>query len=200
MAKVHRAYKHCWWHPSREITRQDCKDMYIMSEHLHIAQYAIADHFGCSVERVQKAVALRGHEEKKQTAVLRITIADIKKALPKIDAPRDDGSERRAQAPGIPAGVDILQWYAYYTKREDIIKKQQQQTPPTGAEKREFYRDLAIDVYCAARYGRLDAIHKAYSPQGDDLIRYLSDDKRHTLNRGSEEIEDEAQPYQNALE
>lgn len=98
-------------------------------------------------------------------------------------------SERRALEPGIPAGVDIIQWYAVYIGREHLKEKQ----PKTTKEKHKHYRDLAIDLYKASGYKYPEYIHRAFTPQGEDLMRYLANDKRHTLNRGqeSEEIEDE---------
>lgn len=214
MAKVHRAYRHVWnknswWHPARAITRQDFRDMYILSEHLGLDEEVIAEHFGCSVERVQKAVALRGQEEEKQQAILRITMGDVKKVLREIDVLREVGEIRRSLAEprrdqeevlGIPAGVDALDWYRAWEKLKKGEKPPEKQTSQTAEEKREYYRDLVIDLYRRAGYSIGESCDKAYSSQGDDLIRYLADDKRHRLNRDHESEEPEAQPYQNALQ
>jgi len=88
---------------------------------------------------------------------------------------------------GIPGGIDdALTWYYAYLKLADA-RNPDKAVSLTKESKDDYYRDLVYDLYCASGYSIDDSLKTAYSPQGDDLMRYLSDDKRHPLNRKRED-------------
>ena len=94
---------------------------------------------------------------------------------------------KREQERGIPGGVDdALDWYRAYVKLADM-RNTDKQVPLTKDKKEDHYRKLIIDLYQISGYSIEDGVRIAYSPQGDELMRYLSDDKRHPLNRNREE-------------
>ncbi len=89
---------------------------------------------------------------------------------------------RREREPGIPATVDILQWYAAYLKIDDM-RHPEKQEPMKKDGKVDHYREIIIDLYIISGFSIGDSVERAYSSQGEELMRYLSDDKRHPLNR-----------------
>jgi hypothetical protein len=69
----------------------------------------------------------------------------------------------------------------------DMRSPAEKQGPITKDDKEKYYRDLIIDMYRASGYSIEQSIGMAFASQGEELMRYLSDDKRHPLNRNRAE-------------
>lgn len=173
MAKVHRMHRRDWWVPSFQQ-----KGWMQSIENGTFGQIPIE-------VRSQERYALPFTCYEGDGEPLHIPCENLLLPVPARPTPRYSG--KRVGEPGIPANVDIQAWYAAYLKHETL---QQEKALKTGEEKREYYRDVAIDLYRASGYGLGECVEKAYSPQGDELVRYLADDKRHKLNRTQEDEEE----------
>src|SRR5260221_2613124 len=67
MVKVHRAYRHKWWHPDQKITERDWQAMCNFADN-GLSFKASAEHFGCSVMLVEAEIVCteyHGHKTRR---------------------------------------------------------------------------------------------------------------------------------------
>lgn len=173
MVKVHRAHRYTWWKKrfaekgwDADIENRTFGKIPdpIYPEGRYILPFLHCND-GEEIEGVDSPTMPDNTDDKQQRYLRRL----------------EQNRANRAQEHGIPAGIDIPQWYATYLKRDTLLKEQEK--PIKKEDKEEFYRDLAIEVYESAGYRGGECVTRAYAEQGDDLMRYLSDDKRHPLNK-----------------
>jgi hypothetical protein len=185
VAKAHRAYRRTWWKKSYPFAGMTLSEwLEKMNRNADLP----------TINRGQKytpppLVPYTPPSGTEEGILLNVPLTQ--QALPSEQNTRHQSQRRLEQSRarrerehlGIPAGVeDALDWYEAYAKLADL-RNPDKQVPLTKDGKEDYYRDLVFDLYRASGYSIDDSVKMAYSPQGDELRRYLSDDKRHSLNR-----------------
>jgi len=184
MPKVHRAFRHSWWKKRYPFAGMTYSEWW---------------------EKMERNADLSINKERFTLPFLRYDGDGIILQVPwtQQTAPSEQHTQqqyqhrarRERERMGIAGGVeDALDWYYAYLKLADM-RNPDKQVPLTKDGKEDHYRDFVIALYRTSGYSIDDSVGMAYSPQGDELMRYLSDDKRHPLNRnrkdemdGEEEI------------
>lgn len=174
MVKVHRRYRYTWWqqnYPFAGMTYAEwcewenkCRPVNQERYTLHFLRY---DGDGIPLQAPFAQQAPPSEQNTRQQAQRRL---------------EQSRARREQEHIGIPGGIeDALEWYYSYLKLAEM-RTPEKQAPLPKEEKQDFYRDMIIDLYRTSGYSIGDSVEIAYSKQGDELRRYLSDDKRHTLN------------------
>lgn len=177
MPKAHRAYRHTWWkkrYPFADPTSTERNKKTLVSVPVDKEErYVLPFIRYCGEGTILQVPAPEQAPLPEQN-----TAGQYQRRL------EQNRVRREREHLGIPGGVDdALSWLYAYLKLADERNPEKPQAPLAKDEKNDYYRDLAIDLYRASGYSIEDSVRRAYSPQGDDLIRYLADDKRHPLNR-----------------
>lgn len=181
MVKVHRMHRHNWWRSSKEITTRDCDEEKQTYE-------VLARRFGFSAEYIQgvleqyfESPSEAGHRSEdtqpdasqggqERATSCQWTMQELRNLLYRREVrtlQHDD------EIPGIPAGVDALDWY----RAREKVKKGDQ--PPEKRMKKEetedrYYKDVLFQIYRSSGYGIEDSVHVAYTPHGREIMRYLA--------------------------
>lgn len=174
MAKAHRAYRHSWW-----------KERYPFAE-MSYAEWLEKMNSDLSANKCRYHRSLIRYNG--DGTLLQVTFTQ--QAIPEQNVSQQyrrrleaNRVKRQQEHWGIPGNVeDALSWLNAYLKLADM-RNPEKQAPVTKDGKEDYYRDLVIDLYHHSGHGIGESVDIAYSKRGEELIRYLSDDKRHPLNR-----------------
>lgn len=197
MAKVHRAFRHRWWkqcYPFAGMTYSEwweqmnrVADLSIITKERFTLPFVHDDGDGVLLHVPLTKPSPPPSDQKTQQERL-----------------EQNRARREKEHLGVPGYVeDVLEWYYAYLKLADV-RSPDKQVSLTKDGKDDYYRDVIIDLYRKSGYSIDDSVRIAYSEQGDELRRYLSDDKRHPLNRNHVDDEEEItsailSPYKTTL-
>ncbi len=179
MAKAHRRYQHTWWEKRYSFASMSYYEWKAKMDSILLApsgRYTLP-FLRYEDDEDNKGIILQApFTQPAQTPEQHTT----QRRLEQNRARRDQ------EHFGVPSGdIDPLLWLANYLKIDKHFEELKR--PITKDGKEDYYQDVIYQIYRSSGYSHGECTQAAYSyaakTQREELMRYLSDDKRHPLNR-----------------